>query len=964
MTYFLERIATLLYGEYAGRLDKQCLVFPNRRAGLYFLRYLSLKAGRPVWSPAVKTVNEFFQSYSSLQLAEAELLIFELYKVYKSLNPEAESFDDFYFWGDMLLNDFDDVDKYLVDAPKLFANLSDIKKIDSAFGDLSPEQIKIIKQFWVNFNPDSPTKQKADFLGIWSLLSELYSGFRDALRKKALAYEGMIFRDVAEKCRDGHLPEFKWDLFHFIGFNALNKCERIVMQTLKKTGAAKFYWDYDNSYVAGKTDHSAGFFIKHNLNDFGNDMPSDWSYDTFISQKSNKINRRVIDTSSDVAQVKLVSRLLTELPEISRSEAHHTAIVLADENLLIPALTSLPETVDNVNITMGYPLKFSPVYSLVKHLLTLQKNSRIDSSEIWFDHKDVFNILKHNYFTDDCTNNGLLITSDLISEKTPWISAQRFKGIVPFDEIFLRADTPSLLSCYLKKILENLFIPNGDEEIGKKYSGTEINIRNEFIYRTLLAINRLDSVVSNTEVTINTGTYIRLLDKILRGLSIPFSGEPLNGIQIMGILETRALDFRNLIMLSVNEGILPRASAGSSYIPYNLREAFGLPTIRHQDSIYAYYFYRLLQRAENVVFIYNSNSEGLRTGEMSRFLLQLKYLYDTPPEFASLGYEIITRKNIDTVIQRNESQVEKLEKLYLGSEPKLLSPRMVNTWLSCRKKFYYRYICGLKESEKIITEIDPALFGGLLHAIMERIYSPFKGKVLDKFNFDSIKKNDGEINRIISEIITEKYYNGKPGEITGNDQIISNILNIYVHMILRLDTSFWPLTINDLEKWIYSSLEIVYNNNNIIIKAGGIIDRVDYTGGIHRIIDYKTGSISMEVSSVNALFDESDEKRNEAWFQILMYCELFARENPGMKIRPSLYAVRNLSDAGFSDHLVLKKGKEEKILVSDYSEIRDEYSSLLKSTLESIFSRSEPFIMTEHRRKCEICPYRQLCQRC
>jgi CRISPR/Cas system-associated exonuclease Cas4 (RecB family) len=963
MTYFLERIATLLYDEYPGQLDRQCLVFPNRRAGLYFLKYLSLKAGKPVWAPSVKTINDLFQSYSPLQLAEDEQLIFELYKVYKKLNPEAESFDDFYFWGDMLLNDFDDVDKYLVDASKLFTNLADIKKIDSAFGDLSPEQVKIIKQFWVNFNPDSPTKQKNDFLGIWSILPGLFSGFRDALRKKSLAYEGMIFRDIAEKWRDGQLAELKYDCFHFIGFNALNNCEKMVMLTLKKAGFARFYWDYDNSYVSGKTDHSAGFFIKHNLNDFGNDMPSDWQYDTFISAQSDKIHRRVIDTSSDVAQVKLVSQLLPELKDISGSEAHHTAIILADENLLIPALTSLPETIDNVNITMGYPLKFSPVYSLVKHLLTLQKNCRYESSEAWFDYKDVFNILKHNFFAVFSSSQGLSITSDLISENNSWISPQRFKGITPFDEIFRRTDTPLALSGYLKKILEDLFVSNGDEEVKKKYSGTEINIRNEFIYRTLLAINRLDSVVSNTEITITTGTYVRLLDKILRGLSIPFTGEPLNGIQIMGILETRALDFKNLIMLSVNEGILPRSVAGSSYIPYNLREAFGLPTIRHQDSIYAYYFYRLLQRAENVTFIYNSNSEGLRTGEMSRFLLQLKYLYDIPPEFATLGYEITTRKNVDPVLPRNENHIKKLEKLYIGSDPKLLSPSAVNTWLGCRMKFYYRYVCGLEEPEKIITEIDPALFGGLLHAIMEKIYLPLKGAVLNKPQIDSIEKNNSRINRILGETLKEKYYNGKQKEITGNDQIISNILSAYVHMILRFDTSFGPLTINELEKWVSSDLEIVYNSKLVRIKAGGIIDRVDYTGGTHRIIDYKTGSISMEVDSVESLFDESDDKRNEAWFQILMYCEIFAMENSEVKVRPSLYAVRNLADGSFSDYLVLKKGKEEKITISDYSEIRTEFLSRLKSTLESIFSKDVPFVMTEHKRKCGICPYRQLCQR-
>jgi CRISPR/Cas system-associated exonuclease Cas4 (RecB family) len=437
----------------------------------------------------------------------------------------------------------------------------------------------------------------------------------------------------------------------------------------------------------------------------------------------------------------------------------------------------------------------------------------------------------------------------------------------------------------------------------------------------------------------------------------------LNGIQIMGILETRTLDFKNMIMLSVNEGIIPRATAGTSYIPFNLREAFGLPTIRHQDSIYAYYFYRLLQRAENVTFIYNSNSEGLRTGEMSRFLQQLKYLYATPPDFANLRYEITSQKNISSAIPRNENHTGKLEELYLGPEPKLLSPGAVNTWLRCRMKFYYRYICGLKEPEKISTEIDPAIFGGLLHSIMEGIYSPLRGEVLNKSKIDSIKRDEDLISGIIQSTVTEKFYKGIRREISGSDQIISNILNAYVHLILRLDRSFSPLTIIDLEKWISSNLEIDYEKRNVRLKAGGIIDRIDYADGTHRIIDYKTGSVAMEIESVEALFDSTDDKRNEAWFQILMYCELFSMENPGVKVRPSLYAVRNLSDSTFSDHLILKQGREEKKTIRDYSEIRSEFSSRLKSELEILFSKSEPFIMTDHRRKCESCPYRQLCQR-
>jgi hypothetical protein len=961
MTYFLERISEHLYNEYSDRLNKHCLVFPNRRAGLYFLKYLSSSAGKPLWAPPVKTINELFTSYSSLKLAENEILIFELYRVYKKLNAKAGSFDEFYFWGDMLLSDFDDVDKYMVDASKLFSNLSDLKTIDREFGTMSPEQIGVIRKFWVNFNVDSITDQKADFLSLWSVLAQLYHEFRNELRNKGLAYEGMIFRDLAEMCREGSLPAINSECFHFIGFNALNTCEKILMGSLKMAGKAKFYWDFDNSFVTERSNHSAGFFIKTNLKDFGNDMPPDWNYDSINSEKPQKTKLRIIDTSSDIAQVKLVSRLLDEMSETSGPEAHHTAVVLSDENLLVPLLSGIPENINAVNVTMGYPLKFSPVYSLIKQLLTLQNNSVISGTEELFDHKDVLNLLKHNYFADNAA--GQEIISGIMKEKNQWIPSQKFTDLEPFNVIFKRALSPALLSGYLKTIIESLFITDNESEEGKRHSTTEINIRNEFIYRTLLALNRLETTITGAEVILSVATYSRLLDKVLRGLAIPFSGEPLNGIQIMGILETRSLDFKNLIILSVNEGILPRTSAGSSYIPYNLREAFGLPTIRHQDSIYSYYFYRLLQRAENVTFLYNSNSEGLKTGEMSRFLLQLKFLTGNPPGFLSLGYDIRSGNRIEETIQKTDSHIGRLKELFFEQSGKILSPSAVNTWLSCRMKFYYKYLCGLREPETIVTEIDHALFGGMLHSIMEKVLTPCKGIVLDSTGLKKLMENKRETERIISEIIIASCHGGRKTELTGNDQIISNILNTYVNMILRFDNTVEPVTVKELEKSIASVLEIGFKNGKASVSAGGIIDRLDFTGGTHRIVDYKTGGITMEIGSVSSLFDEEDEKRNEAWFQILMYCELFSRNNPSVRVRPALYALRSMSASGFSDHLVIKNGKDSIITVDDYQLIKAEYSSLLISAIEKIFSLEEPFVMTGNLRKCEYCPFTQLCRR-
>jgi hypothetical protein len=962
MTYFLDRIATHLFDEFGERLDRHCVVFPNRRAGLYFLKYLAGKAGKPIWSPEVKTINELFQSFSSIQLAESELLVFELFKIYKELNKEAGSIDDFFFWGEMLVNDFDDVDKYLADPSKLFVNLEDLKEIDTKFGGLTGEQIAIIRQFWVNFNPEASTDQKTDFKEIWSILLPMYSRFRHVLQNGGIGYEGMIYRELAEKCRTREQLQVKWDRLHFIGFNALNNCEKELMLWLKKSGIASFYWDYDDSFVTINTNHSAGFFIRENLKLLGNDMPADWDYNSNSAKSVLHPVIRVIDCSSDIAQVKLAAKLVEDSPQLNKDEAHHTAIVLADEGLLLPTLTSLPDNVESINITMGYPLKFSPVYSLIRDLLTLQKTLRsVESGAILFDHRDVKNILANGFFSDLSESGSASLLSELNNCRDLWISESFFSEKKPFDFIFRKVNTAKELSLYLKKILENLYSLTTESE--EKNSPTiVVSIRNEFIYRVLLAINRLDVIVDETSSGISVVTFNRLLDRILRGLSIPFSGEPLNGIQVMGILETRSLDFRNIIMLSVNEGILPKTSASGSFIPYNLREAFGLPTVRHQDSIYAYYFYRLLQRAENATFVYNSSSDGIKSGEMSRFLLQLKF-GEKPPLFNSRRFEIRASARVPVEIERRMIHIEKLRDRYLAGEKKILSPGAVNTWLSCRMKFYYKYICGLRETKKVTGEIDSAMFGELLHHAVEKIYSPYKKRLLDRKVFESIIHTDNIIDSIVAASINEKLYNLKKNILSGNDLIICNILKSYIKQIIIQDSRLVPFEIIEMEHRISSELEITYNNKTEHLKIGGVIDRLDLTRGIYRITDYKTGRIEMKIPSVESLFDETKNDRNEAWFQLFMYCDIFVKENSKLRVRPAVYPVRSLYEIDFEDSVEVKDLNGLAGLVDDFEKIRESFGFGLKQTVEKIFDPGESFIMTDNLQKCAFCPFARLCQR-
>jgi len=961
MKYFLETIAGSLYNEFGSSLHRHCLVFPSRRAGLYFTRYLSSCIGKPVWLPAIMTINDLFRSLSTLKVVENEILLAELYKSFRSLSGSRESFDDFYFWGDILLNDFDDVDKYLVDAASVFRNVTDLHRIDLDFGGLTEEQVEIIRQFWINFDREKMTGEKSGFINIWSVLGTIYSVFRKSLREKNLGYEGMVFRDVAEMIKGDGATEPEMDMVHFIGFNAINNCERSLMLWLKSKGKARFYWDYDNSFTGSGAFSSAGIFIERNIRILGDDMPAGWNRGSGMEGLPAGVARRVIAVSSDVAQVKLVSQLVEELHDLSPENAHHTAVILADENLLVPVLTSLPENIGDVNITMGYPMKYTQMYSLVKLLLTLQKNSGESSGEASFRYVDVMNVLRHQMIRELIRDDY----KDIVSEKVLLSAPVRIpaslletsgnKGV-----LFKRASRPSELTGYLKAVLGWLPLPDqgADEEEGKKV--TDIQVRNEFVYRIILAVNRIENILRDPAISLTTETYIRILDRILRTSSVPFSGEPLSGIQIMGLLETRTLDFRNIIILSVNEGVLPAINTGSSFIPANLRIAFGLPDISHQEAVFAYHFYRLLQRSENVTFIYNSNSEGIRTGEISRFLLRMKYSGALDPVIHSPGFGIRTNRPPGEKVERTGIHQEILDRQFCETGNGRLSPTAINMWLNCTMKFYYRYVNQLREPARVSAEVDPVMMGNLLHEIMKGIYKVHEGEMIDRKLIDTIvndRENLVSLIRKTTEAIAGRNFSMKSD---GNILITCDILEEYVNRILGWDRGLAPFKITGLETpW---NFEIPVLSDTRRVRAGGGIDRIDEVGGCVRIVDYKTGRTSERILSISDLLTKGRPKDYDAWLQTLFYCEAYYQGNQAVIIRPSVYRIRALKD-GYDDRLAIGKGKEETGFVDNYNRVRDDFFNALQETVTVIMNVNEAFKMTDDRNRCRTCPYAVLCMR-
>jgi len=614
---------------------------------------------------------------------------------------------------------------------------------------------------------------------------------------------------------------------------------------------------------------------------------------------------------------------------------------------------------------MGHPLKQTLVYTLIKHLMDLQISSTDTNGAVRFSYVDVISILKHTLLSGLMSESDNEIINEITKTNLIWVPADRFARSEYMFKIFRKPLTPALLSDYFKDIL-SLIASNDEKTVDiSDNNPVQRNIRNEFIYRIVLSINRLETIVKSPDVNFTTGTYIRILDRMLRIQSVPFSGEPLSGIQIMGILETRALDFKNLIILSANEGVLPAVSVGSSFIPFSLREAFGLPSINHQESIYAYHFYRLLQRAENVTFTYNSNSEGLRSGEMSRFLIQMKYEPEMKPDFLDLSFEIKTLGSIRERIDRTEEHSLQLNSQFLNSNKgRILSPSAINTWLNCRMKFYYRYVNRLKEPEKVTKDIDPAMLGNILHETMKILYQDYKGNVLTNEILDAIIRDKQLLARVTNEAISEKFNNGKDSFISGNEQIVRDVLMVYLIRILQADQALAPLTILDLEESFSFVMTLFLTGSQAEVLAGGKVDRIDVINGVTRIVDYKTGTVADTVNSIDDLFEDDRKKDIDGWLQTLLYCEAYLAKNPGSIVRPSVYKIRKLTGGFFTDKLKRKTDNKNEIVVDNYQIVREEFIYGLKNIIMTIFSEEEPFIMTSDiRGKCSYCPYKALCMR-
>ena len=959
MESFLKLVAADLYKHTEGNLAHTAVVFPNKRAGLFFNEYLAQESDSPIWSPAYVSISELFRSLSPWEVGDPVKLVCELYKIFRRETQSTETLDDFYFWGEMLISDFDDADKNRVDTDKLFSNLQDLRNIMDDYTFIDDEQEEAIRQFFQNFSIERRTALKERFISLWNVLGNIYKGFRESLASQNIAYEGMMYRHVIEHLDVDKLP---YEKYVFVGFNVLNKVEHTLFTQLKDAGKAAFYWDYDEFYMKENRQavtHEAGEFIRRNLRDF----PSPLSGELFKNLSKPK-EVHYIASSTENAQARYLPQWIRNNLTTPEKE---TAVVLCNEALLQPVLHSLPAEVKHVNITMGFPLSQTPVYSFLITLLELHTHGfNFKSGRYTF--QSVVTLLKHPY-TRQLTGQAELLEKELTRNNRFY----PLPGELGKDEFLTQLFTPlsgNLNLCIrLSETLQQVASIYQANTSGTEDTDAFNQLYRESLFKAYTTINRFRTLIEEDELTVQSETFRRLLVKVLSATNIPFHGEPAIGMQVMGVLETRNLDFRHLVLLSVNEGQLPKSGGDSSFIPYNLRKAFGMTTIEHKIAVYAYYFYRLLQRAERITLIYNTSSDGLNRGEWSRFMLQflIEWPHPITRQFLEAGQSPQGTSSI--TVEKTPDVMRRMQSLFdVRANPKAkFSPSALNYYLDCPLKFYYRYVAGLSAPDEVSAEIDSATFGSIFHYAAEHIYKDLTthGKVINKEALETLLRNEVKLQDYVDTAFKKLFFNvpqNEKPEYNGVQLINSAVIARYLKQLLQNDLRYAPFTFIASEMEVDEPIDIQTPKGVIKSRIGGIIDRMDSKDGTLRIVDYKTGGDADTPPHVESLFIP-DKKRSNYVFQTFLYAAIMCRKQPTMKIAPALLYIHRAATETYSPVIQMGESRKPKEAVEDFSKYEKEYRERLQGLLEEIFNPEKSFTQTEIIEKCTYCDFKALCKR-
>ena len=957
--HFLDWVAGDLLTRFGKDLSGVTVVFPGVRTSLFLNQYLYRRAQAPLWAPKYRSIESLFESVSSLQKGDSIRLIAELYDTYIEVYnrhhsiPSTETLDEFFFFGEILLNDFDDADKNLVDARSLFGNLKDLDALRDNFSHLSPEQLEAIHRHFRAFQGESALKTA--FWNIWEILGEVYFTFKKKLQEKNIAYPGMLMRSVADRCagnEENLATIFPAEQYAFAGFNVLNKCEEQLFRSLKHK--ASFYWDYDEDYLQTE----AGRFIQQNIRQFGSAL------DDRLLHASRTTEKKItfLASPSESGQSAVVAPWIDSLHKEPSFTQPDTAIVLCNEAILPVVMHAIPsEKVENVNITMGFPILQTPIASFLQVLVEMQtKAYRASDQSFWY--RYVLPVLRHPYTAILFPEAGE-VERELLRNHIFYPTKTHLRNAALFT---CTPDTLHLAQ-YLLEMIQQVG-RHYEQEITDTYNG----LYQESIFRAYQTVNRLYGLFAAGDLTIEKPTFLRLLRKLLSTVQIPFHGEPVKGLQIMGVLETRALDFKNLLMLNVNEGLMPGSTTENTFIPQFLRAHFGMSTIDHQDSIYAYYFYRLIQRAENITFVYNTDKTQTGKAEMSRFLLQLLInpSFNTQIERFSLQSNIQPRQPKPLRIEKDEALLQTLKNRYdLNANPEAyrLSPTALNTYITCSYKFYLEYVRRLRHKEELMEDLDHSVFGTIFHRAAELLYREITGRDETQPAGDRIEKEDftvyteqpHKVRRLVLKAFEEEYFKGRPtseADFNGEQLIYFQVICKLLERLIRFDRQRAPFVILGLEYPVKG--DFILTERNIRLRIGGIIDRMEEKNGKYHILDYKTGIKAKECKSLDELFEQKNDRPSHI-FQTFVYASALLEEAQWEgPVVPELLYIQQIAKDDYSPSIRCNQQA-----VEDFRALHPEFKQRLLDKVDEIFDPAVAFEQTGIVQVCASCDFREVCGR-
>jgi len=944
---FLEQLAEKIKTNHAGLGSRLCVVMPNRRAGLFLKRYLVPKTQAPVWAPTVFSVEDFISHISSLTVPDPLTLMFGLYEAHCSVEKEkATGFDDFTGWSRGLMRDFEEIDQYLVKPADLFGFLSETKAMS----------------LW-NMDGKPLTEFEKQYLKFFNALPDYYNYFAEKLLKSGQAYHGLACRQVAEN-PEKFLKPLPWDYIIFAGFNAITPAQLTIIRHLIGEEKAEIFWDADSYYIEN-TDQEAGRFLRTYLKD--KSLGKQGEVSRYFEKGQKTI--QMAGVPRNIGQARMAGNILKGI--IGTNDPNvlsRTAVVLADESLLLPLLNAIPEEAGQFNITMGYPMQQAPLYGFFDHLINMHINASEGKDLLlaYFYNKDVISLLQHPY-TPLIADSKLLRLSleNIRKAKNAFIVAEAFltdsdkelAGYIALKSLFIKIKSPAELTALIINAID--LFKDADEfkgSEGENYQGAD----GEILFSLALIANRLHTLVNESGLIGELRTLQNLFREAAAAMPVPFYGEPLEGVQVMGMLETRTLDFENVILLSANEDTLPSKKSYNSFIPFEIRQQFGMPTHHDQQAVFAYHFYRLLQRCQNAWLIYNSEADELGGGEKSRFLSQLfTEMPSVNPDISLKEIKPSARAIITEALPITVDKTSEINDKLIQLAKKGFSPTSLNTYLACRLKFYFTYILGLGEPEEADETIDYRTLGIVIHHVLQNFYTPFIGGFPLKSDFSNMREQAGDA---IMEALKKEFPGGDVS--SGRNLLIVKIANVWINRFLQSESEESGTSGNSLiiglEDQLRANLMIELQDGTALeILLKGFADRIDQVGGITRIIDYKTGKVSatdLKPKTVESLFEASSKPKDKA-FQLLFYLLLASNDQN----------IKHLSanaEAGIITFRSLKDGFLPLVLPgNDNNLVLQEFESRIKTLLEEIYNSEIPFIQTTIKEHCMLCPFKSICHK-